>query len=71
MSMKVSDMTVDELRDVIGSVVEEKLMVLIDDEANLEFSDEFKLRLERQMEAVRNGERGVPMNEAMRKLGLI
>ena len=30
MSMKVSDMTVDELRDVIGSVVEEKLMVLIE-----------------------------------------
>jgi hypothetical protein len=70
MSVRVSEMTVDELRDVIGSVVEKKLQGLFDDEACLELTNDLKERLARQTEAVKNGERGVPMEEVMRNLGL-
>lgn len=70
MSVRVSEMTVAELRDVIGSVVEEKLLGLFDDEASLELTDDLKARLVRQTEAVKNGDRGVPMDEVMKNLGL-
>lgn len=70
MSVRVSEMTVDELRDVIGSVVEEKLQGLFDDEAGLELNDDLMERLAKQTEAVEKGERGLPMEEVMRNLGL-
>ncbi|CAN5635660.1 hypothetical protein BH20ACI4_BH20ACI4_02990 [soil metagenome] len=51
-------MTVDELREVIGAVVEEKLRALFDDESNLELTDELRERLSRQKKEIENGERG-------------
>jgi hypothetical protein len=38
-------MTVDELREVIGAVFEEKLQAWFVDQADLELSDELKSRL--------------------------
>ncbi len=63
-------MTVDELREVIGSVVEEKLRNLFDDEDNLELTDELKEILARQDERIKNGDRGEALEDVVARLGL-
>ena len=70
MHTKVSQMTVDELREVIGSVVEEKLRDLFDDENNSELTGELQKRLFRQKQAVENGERGEAFEDVAARLGL-
>lgn len=71
MSIRVSQMTVDELREVIGAVVEEKLAVLFKDaEDDLEFTDELKEILARQNERIKNGDRGKPLEDVVARLGL-
>jgi len=71
MNTKVSQMTVDELREVIGSVVEEKLQALFaDDEDDLELTDELRERLVRQQKEVENGERGEALEDVIERLGL-
>jgi hypothetical protein len=70
MSVKVSQMTVEELREVIGAVVEEKLRALFADEDDLELTDEIKARLFRQKIEVENGERGDAFEDVASRLGL-
>ena len=71
MNTTVAQMTVEELREVIGSVVEEKLADLFkDSEDDLEFTDEFKQILARQNERVRNGDRGEALENIVARLGL-
>ena len=70
MNTKVSQMTVDELREMIGAVVEEKLRALIDDEDGLEFTDELQERLLRQTKEIENGERGEVLKDVVARLGL-
>jgi len=70
MSIKVSQMTVDELREMIGAVVEEKLQMLLADEDNLELTDELKRRLFWQTKEVENGERGEALGDVAARLGL-
>ena len=70
MSVKVAQMTVDELREMIGAVVEEKLRALFDDEDDLELTDELQERLIRQTKAIENGERGEAFEDVVARLGL-
>lgn len=70
MSVKVSQMTVEELREMIGAIVEEKLRALLDDEDNLELTDELRERLLRQKKEVENGERGEALEDVVARLGL-
>jgi hypothetical protein len=71
MSVKVSQMTVDELREMIGAVVEEKLAILFKDpEDDLELTDELEERLIRQKKEIENGERGEPFEDVIARLGL-
>jgi hypothetical protein len=71
MSVKVSQMTVDELREMIGAVVEEKLAILFKDaEDDLELTDELQERLLRQKKEIENGERGEPFEDVVARLGL-
>ncbi len=70
MNTKVSQMTVDELREVIGAVVEEKLQALFADEDGLELTDELQERLLRQKKEVENGERGEAFEDVAVRLGL-
>jgi hypothetical protein len=70
MSVKVSQMTVEELREVMLAVVEEKLRALLDDEDNLELTDELQERLLRQKGEVENGERGEALEDVVARLGL-
>ena len=71
MNTKVSQLTVDELREVIGAVVEEKLMILFkDSKDNLELTSELQERLLRQTKEIENGERGEALEDVVARLQL-
>lgn len=67
MSRTVAEMTEQELRTLVGEGVEEQLADLVHDpDEGLDFTPEFQARLEREMERVRRGERGLPLAEVIR-----
>jgi hypothetical protein len=67
----VADMTKDELRKMIGELIEEKLMELLGDpDEGLVIRDAVQNRLKQQMEDVASGERGEPLEDVVRRLGL-
>ena len=67
MSRTVAKMSEQELRTLVGEVVEEKLAELVHDpDEGLEFTSEFQARLEREMGQVRRGQRGLPLAEVPR-----
>ena len=71
MATKVSQMTTDELRDLIGAVVEQKLVELFGDpDDGLEINDSLRRRLIRQKKAVARGERGEALEDVVKRLGL-
>jgi hypothetical protein len=62
-------MTEQELRALVGEVVEEKLAELVHDpDEGLDLAPELRARLERQLEQVRAGERGVPLESILPSL---
>lgn len=71
MAAKVGEMSTDELKEIIGSVVEQKLKEILGnpDEA-LEIRADVRNRLLRQKEAVANGERGEELEEVAKRLGI-
>ncbi len=71
MNTKVSQMTVDELREVIGAVIEEKLVALFGgNEDELELTEELQEILSRQNREIANGERGEAFEDVTARLGL-
>ncbi len=67
----VSDMTVDELRALIGISVEEKLTEMFGDpDAGLELREEIVASIERQRKEYAAGKRGKPLDEVAKRLGL-
>ncbi|NOT48422.1 MAG: hypothetical protein HOP17_11825 [Acidobacteria bacterium] len=64
-------LTTEELRQMVDSMVEEKLVsILGDDEDHLEIRDEVKARLLRQRAEMKNGQNSVSFEEAMTRIGL-
>jgi len=64
-------MTKDELREMIETIVEQKLLELLGDpDEGLPIRKAIRDRLLRQKEAVAGGERGEPFEEVTRRLGL-
>jgi hypothetical protein len=71
MATTVGQMTTDELREMIGVVVEQKLLELLGDpDEGLELRKAVRERLLRQKQAVAAGERGAPLEEVAQRLGL-
>ena len=67
----VSQMTKEELRKMIESIIEEKLLELLGDpDEGLPIRKTIRERLVRQKEAVARGERGEPFEEVIQRLGL-
>jgi len=70
MSTTVARMTKDELQEVIGSVVEQKLIELFGDpDQGLPVKESLVKRLRRQKAAVARGERGERLEDVARRLG--
>jgi len=71
MAATVDQMTKDELREMIESLIEQKLLELLGDpDEDLEIRKSVRDRLLRQKEAVAAGERGEPFEDVIRRLGL-
>lgn len=71
MGTNVGQLTTDELKEIIGSVLEEKLKeILGDPDDGLEMRTQVQERLLRQQQAVAVGDRGEDLNEIADKLGL-
>jgi hypothetical protein len=67
----VAQMTRDELREMIETTVEQKLLELLGDpDEGLPIRKAIRDRLLRQKQAVANGERGEPFGDVIRRLGL-
>jgi len=71
MSETVAQMTKDELQELIESSLETKLRELLGDpDEGLELKKVVRDRLLRQKKAVAAGERGEPLSDVVRRLGL-
>lgn len=71
MSQTVAEMSVGELRQLVGELLEEKLVELLGDpDEGLELRVEVRERLLRQQAAVAAGERGAPLEVVRDRLGL-
>ncbi len=69
--MKVGDITVEELKELIYEAVEEKLKgILGDPDRGLELREDVKERLRHSLKAVEMGERGISPQEVASRLGL-
>jgi hypothetical protein len=67
----VAQMTKDELREMIETIIEQKLLELVGDpDEGLPLRKTIRNRLLRQKEAVARGERGEPFEEVVQRLGL-
>ena len=71
MTAKVAQMTKGELREMIKASVERKLLELLGDpDEGLPIRKAVRDRLLRQQQAVSAGERGAPLEDVVRQLGL-
>lgn len=71
MSITVAQMTKDELREMIETLIEQKLLELLGDpDEGLKIRKTARDRLLRQQKAVAAGERGEPLEDVVRRLGL-
>jgi hypothetical protein len=71
MAKTVADMTTVELRHLVSSVVEEKLMQLLGDpDTGLILRENVRKRLLRQKRAVSKGERGESLDAVVRRFKL-
>ena len=71
MALRVSEMTADELKNLIGETVEEKLIELFGDpDEGLAMTKTLKSRLMKQKESVAKGERGELFDDVLERLGL-
>lgn len=67
----VAQMSKEELQEIIEAIVEQKLVELLGDpEADLPIKEALRERLMRQRQLVEKGERGSPMEEVAKRLGL-
>lgn len=71
MSTTVGHMSKDELQEVIGAVVEQKLMELLGDpDEGRSIKESLLKRLRRQKAAIERGERGESLEDVTQRLGL-
>ena len=69
--MQVKDMTVEQLTDLIRHIVEQCLDEYFGDpDEGKEIKEEVKQRLLESRKRSEGGERGIPMEEVIKKLGL-
>lgn len=71
MSTTISEMSKQDLQELIEETVEKKLVELLGDpDEGFELQDEMRERLLQQREELQQGKRGTELNEVMIDLGL-
>ncbi|MBN1139528.1 MAG: hypothetical protein JXM73_23330 [Anaerolineae bacterium] len=70
-STKVAELTVDELKELIETTIEQKLLEMFGDpDQGLQLREEITARLLRSLEAAQRGERGISAQDVAAQLGL-
>ena len=71
MAANLGQLSTDELREIIGTVVEQKLKEMLGDpDEGFEIRAEVQNRLLRQKKTVANGERGEELDKIAKRLGI-
>lgn len=71
MATTVAQMTPDELKEMIGALIEQKLLELLSDpDEGLELRQSVRTRLLKQKKAVASGERGDSFEKVVRRMRL-
>ena len=71
MTVKVKELSVEQLKALIQEAVEEKLQeILGDPDQGLEVKEEVKERLRHSLAAVKRGEEGIPIAQVAKEIGL-
>jgi hypothetical protein len=71
MATTVAQMTASELREMIETIIEQKLLELLGDpDEGLHIRKSVRDRLLRQKQTIAAGERGEPFEDVVRRLGL-
>jgi len=71
MAKTVAEMTGDELRELVGAAVQQKIVELLGDpDAGLVLRENVRKRRQRQRQAVARGERGQSLEAVVRRLRL-
>ncbi len=71
MSKKVVELTVEEVKEIIGKIFEEKMLVLANDpDAFLTLNQGINKRIEEQKKEVKGGERGESLSNVTASLGI-
>jgi len=69
--MKVSDLTIEELKEIISDAIETKLKETIGDpDWGIELRKDIRERLRNSLEAVEKGKKGIPLSEIASRAGL-
>lgn len=64
--MKVADLSTEELKELIGKIIEEKFRELIDPDLGLELREDFVQALESSIDSKER----IPFEDVKKKLGL-
>ena len=71
MGTTITQMTKEELKELIESIVEQKMLELIGDpDEGVSMREDLLKRLKRQKDLVARGKRGKPLESVMKELGL-
>jgi hypothetical protein len=71
MGVTITQMTKEELKELIESIVEQKMLELIGDpDEDLSIREDLLKRLKRQKEQVARGKRGKPLEDVVKELRL-
>ena len=71
-STKVSDLSVEELKDLIKQTVQETLNEILDDpDAGLEFKPEFVREVQESCSYVKQGGKTIPLEQFVKEHGLM
>ena len=71
MATTVAQMTQDELREMIETLIEQKMLELLGDpDEGLEIREALRARLLRQRETIAAGQRGELLEDVVQRLGL-
>lgn len=69
--MRVKELTEEQLKTLIQEAVEEKLEeILGDPDQGLKLREDVKKRLKRSLAAVESGEKGIPIEQVAKEIGL-
>lgn len=69
--MKVKDLSVEQLKALVGEAVEEKLEELLGDpDIGLELREEVEERLRSSLNAMQSGEKGIAIEQVANQAGL-